>query len=237
MNIKIIYEDNDLLVVEKPAGIIVYPENTPKMKTLIDLLIESHPELKNTGTPPRYGIVHRLDKDTSGIILVAKNKNALMFLQKQFKERKATKRYLALVNGVIKEDKGKIETLIGRSPKNRKKQKVYLYGDPNSEKKRQAKTFYRVIERFKKHTLLEIEPKTGRKHQIRCHLAWMHHPIVGDKLYGFKDSPSLSLDRHFLHASYLKIILPSKKEKEFKSDLPSDLRNIIKTLKENGRKN
>ncbi|MCD6549954.1 RluA family pseudouridine synthase [bacterium] len=237
MDLKVIYEDKDVLVVNKPAGWIVYPEKKETSKTLIEHLIEKYPELKKIGKPPRYGIVHRLDKDTSGILLIAKNNNSLLLLQNQFKERKVKKKYIALVEGIIKEKEGKIKTLIGRSPGNRKKQRVYLYGEPKSKGKREAETFYKVIERFSSHTLLEIEPKTGRKHQIRCHLAWIHHPIVGDKLYGFKNSSSLSLNRHFLHASYLKVTLPNKKEKEFKSDLPSDLKNIIKTLKENDCKN
>ncbi len=237
MNLKIIYEDKDLLVIDKPAGIIVFPEGISKAETLIEHLTKQFPELKKVGKSPRYGIVHRLDKDTSGILLIARDKNSLVHLQKQFKERQVRKKYIALVEGIIKENEGKIKTLLGRSPKNRKKQRVFLYGEPKSQGKREAETHYRIIERFNNYTLLEIEPKTGRKHQIRCHLAWIHHPIVGDKLYGFKNQSFSSLNRHFLHANYLKIKLPNGKEKEFESELPSNLKNIIKHLKENDRKN
>jgi len=225
------------MVIEKTAGIVVFPEGKSKTNTLADYLIKEYPELKKAGKPPRYGIVHRLDKDTSGILLIAKNNSSLSFLQKQFKERKVIKKYLALVAGIVKKDSGKIETLMGRSPKNRKKQRVFLEGEPKSENKRRAITLYKVIDRFKNCTFLEVEPKTGRKHQIRCHLAWIHHPIIGDKLYGFKNQLNFNLNRHFLHASYLKITLPTGEEKEFRSDLPSELKNIIKTLRENDQGN
>ncbi|HDJ30385.1 MAG TPA: RluA family pseudouridine synthase [bacterium] len=237
MNLKIIYEDKNIMVIEKTAGIVVFPEGKSKTNTLADYLIKEYPELKKAGKPPRYGIVHRLDKDTSGILLIAKNNSSLSFLQKQFKERKVIKKYLALVAGIVKKDSGKIETLMGRSPKNRKKQRVFLEGEPKSENKRRAITLYKVIDRFKNCTFLEVEPKTGRKHQIRCHLAWIHHPIIGDKLYGFKNQLNFNLNRHFLHASYLKITLPTGEEKEFRSDLPSELKNIIKTLRENDQGN
>lgn len=233
MELKIIYEDDNVLAVDKPPEIVVFPEGKEKQKTLIDYLIEKFPELKNTGLSPRFGVVHRLDKETSGIILVAKDNATLGSLQDQFEQRKVIKKYTALVVGEIKKNDGEIETLIGRAPKDRRKQKVYLEEEPGSEGKREAKTLYRVLERFKGYTLLEVEPKTGRKHQIRCHLAWLHFPIAGDKLYGFKNqSCPKGLSRQFLHASYLKVELPTK-QMEFKSDLPEDLKIIIKNLKEN----
>jgi RluA family pseudouridine synthase len=210
MKLQIIYEDNDVLVIDKPAGIVVFNENQSAAKSLIDLLIETHPLLKNTGNMPRYGVVHRLDKDTSGIILIAKNDNALSFLQAQFKKRQVEKRYLALVVGIVKNDTETIKTLIDRSPKDGIKQKVFSPGEPGSEGKREAITLYKVLKRFSDYTLLEITPKTGRKHQIRCHLSYIHHPIAGDKLYGFKNQPCPEgLTRHFLHASYLRIEMPS----------------------------
>jgi len=252
MQIDIIFEDKDILAVNKPAGTSVFKEGNITEKTLIDYLLEKYPDLKNVGDSPRYGIVHRLDKDTSGIILVAKTNQALFFLQKQFKNRTIQKKYLALVTGEIKNNEGIIETLIGRSPKDGKKQKVFLSGEPGSQNKRQAITEYKVLERFtqsnnsakggiaaKRHltrvngyTLLEVIPKTGRKHQIRCHLAYLGHPIVGDKMYGFKNQPCpKELKRHFLHASYLKIKLPSGETKEFKSDLSEELKIVLKNLK------
>ena len=218
--IKIIYEDADVLVVDKPAGIIVIPD-------LIDLLIEKYPELKAAGSPPRYGIVHRLDKDTSGILLVAKTTESLIFLQKEFINRKVDKKYTALACGNIKEDSGTIKTFIGRSKGDHRKQTVSKDG-------REAITEYKVIERFKDYTLLEVKILTGRRHQIRCHLSFIHHPIAGDKLYGFKDSPlPKELIRQFLHAYYLKIQLPSGETKEFNSKLPEELKIILNTLEKN----
>jgi len=201
---KIIYEDEDLLVFDKPAGV-------------------------NADDIPRR--IHRLDKETSGILLIAKNDKALDFFQKQFKERKVKKKYIALVVGNLKNKEGKIETLIARSPKDRRKQKVYLPNEPKTEGKRKAITKYKVLQRFKNYDLVEVEPVTGRKHQIRAHFAYLNHPIAGDKLYSFKDQicPP-ELNRQFLHANYLRIKLPNGKEKEFNSVLPEELAKIIKGL-------
>ena len=203
--VKIIYEDDNLLVIDKPAGLVV--DNIERR-------------------------VHRLDKDTSGILLVAKNDKALEFLQKQFKEREVKKKYLALVAGNLKKEEGVIETLIGRSPGDRRKQKVYLPGEPNAQEKRKAVTEYKVLQRFENYTLIKVEPKTGRKHQIRTHLAYLGHPVAGDKLYGFKNQPRPErLKRQFLHASYLKVKLPNGKTKEFKSELPNELKLCLQNLK------
>jgi len=204
-NFKIIYEDEDLSVIDKPAGLVV--DNIERR-------------------------VHRLDKDTSGILLVAKNDKALEFLQKQFKEREVKKKYLALVAGNLKKEEGVIETLIGRSPGDRRKQKVYLPGEPNAQEKRKAVTEYKVLQRFENYTLIKVEPKTGRKHQIRTHLAYLGHPVAGDKLYGFKNQPRPEgLKRQFLHASYLKVKLPNGEKKEFKSELPNELKLCLQNLK------
>ncbi len=235
MDIKIIYEDENVLVVDKPAGIVVFPDGvspgTVPRLTLIDILAEKYPELKNVGEAPRYGIVHRLDKDTSGVLLVAKTSESLIFLQNQFINREVEKKYVCLVEGVLKNDKGEIKTLIGRAPGDKRKQKVYVSGEPGSEGKREAITEYKVLERFKDYTLLEVQTKTGRKHQIRCHLSYIHHPIAGDKMYGFKNSPAPDgLTRQFLHAEYLKIKILSGEIKEFKSELPEELNNILKNL-------
>lgn len=240
MRLKVIYEDESVLVIDKPAEITVFPEKPIIEKTLIEHLLKNYPYLKNVGKPPRYGIVHRLDKDTSGILLVAKNNKALNFFQKQFKERKVIKKYLALVVGNIKTNRGKIDTLIGRASKNRKKQKVYLPFEPATKRKklRRAVTEYKVLKKFKDYTLIEVIPKTGRKHQIRCHLAYLSHPITGDKIYGFKkQQPNpKGLNRQFLHANYLKIKLPDGKEKptvhtqELRSDLPQNLKRILEKL-------
>ena len=234
MDIKIIYEDKDVLVADKPAGIIVFPEGESLKngeKTLIDVLIEKYPELKSTGEAPRYGIIHRLDKDTSGVLLVAKSSEALIFFQKQFKNREVEKKYVCLVGGTIKEDQGEIKTLMARSSRDGRKQKVYLENEPHPESAREAITEYKVIEDFKSYTLLEVKIKTGRRHQIRCHFSFLQHPIAGDKLYNFKNSNTpRGLTRQFLHAAYLKIQMPNGESKEFKSELPEELKNILKNL-------
>lgn len=256
MDLKILYEDNDVLAIDKPAGLIVFPEgDITGDQTLIDLLLENYPDLKNVGEAPRYGVVHRLDKDTSGVLLVAKTAEALIFLQKQFKNntilsaslgnkdsdpnslalldnRKVEKKYLALATGVVRELQGTIHTLIGRAKSDPRKQAAHSLEYAGKTGLREAITDYKVLERFAGYTLLEVQIKTGRKHQIRCHLAYLRHPIAGDKVYGFKDSPTPEgLKRQFLHAGYLKIILPSGQAKEFTSDLPEDLQNILNNLK------
>jgi len=263
MDIKIIYEDKDLLVVDKPAGVVVFPEGQTLIngeKTLIDYLIEKYPELKNVGEAPRYGIVHRLDKDTSGILLVAKDPEALIFLQKQFintsvlstslgnkncdssplallDNRRVEKKYVCLVVGAMESDSGTIKTLIARAKGDPRKQRAYSpINAPKSA--REAITEYKVIEKFKDYTLLEVQIKTGRRHQIRCHLSYLKHPIAGDKLYGFKNQPiPENLTRQFLHASYLKIQLPPNgdrpngKTEEFNSELPEELKQVLDKLK------
>ena len=236
MDVKIIYEDDNVLVVDKPAGISVYPDDNASQKngtyqsTYIGALIEKYPELKNTGEAPRYGIAHRLDKDTSGVLLVAKTNESLIFLQNQFINRRVDKKYVCLVEGDIKEDTAEINTLIGRSPQDPRKQKAYPLSEAKTGR-REAISEYKVLQRFEEYTLLEVQIKTGRKHQIRCHLSYLQHPIAGDKLYGFKNSPTPDgLTRQFLHASYLKIQLPNGKTEEFKSDLPEELQKTLKIL-------
>ena len=208
MNTKIIYEDEDLLVVDKPAGVVI---------------TDIYPDLEK---------IHRLDKDTSGVLLIAKTEKGLIFFQKQFKTREVEKKYIALVAGNVQNNKGKIETLIGRGINDRKKQKVYLLNEPGSLKgKREAITNYAVVERFKNYTLLEVFPKTGRKHQIRVHLAYINHPIVGDKVYGFKNQPCPEgLNQHFLHAGSIRVKMMNGKIDEFHSRLQKSLKEIINKL-------
>ncbi len=227
-DIKVIYEDDDILVVDKPAGIAATPEGEEKGKTLAHLLLGTRPGLKNV---TRFGIVHRLDKETSGILLVAKSEEALIFLQKQFKNKTVKKEYTALVMGQVSENSKKIETLIGRSKGDYRKQKVYLPHEPDAKDKRTAITNYEVIERFKEYTLLRVTPETGRKHQIRCHMAYLMHPIANDSLYGFKGQDGLGLSRHFLHASCIKIKMLNGEEKEFCSKLSEDLEKVLNKLR------
>ncbi len=241
MEINVVFEDKNLLVADKPAGIIVFREDEGGEKTLIDLLLEKFPDLKNVGEAPRHGIVHRLDKDTSGLLLVAKNNETLVFLQEQFQQRKVIKKYIALVSGEIKNEKGIIDTLIGRGLKDRKKQKVYLPFEPKAKGKRKAITEYKVLKRLvdkkqNKYTLIEADIKTGRKHQIRVHFQYLNHPICKDKMYSFKSQVMPDgLNRQFLHAAYLKIKIPDGSEKEFESKLPQDLNSVLNNLKEVSR--
>jgi len=201
----VIYKDENVQVFDKPAG--VNCDDFPKR-------------------------VHRLDKDTSGVFLVAKTDKALDFLQKQFQERKVEKKYLALIVGHLESEEGKIETLLGRAPNDRRKQKVYLPQEPASILKREAKTLYHVLQKYDNYDLIEAEPRSGRKHQIRAHLAYLGHPIALDKLYGFKNQPRPEgLKRQFLHARYLKIKLPEGQIKEFTSPLPNDLKICLQNLK------
>lgn len=232
MEIKIIYEDKDLMVVDKPAGVVVFPEGQTKDNTLIDELIKKYPELKLAGDAPRYGIVHRLDKDTSGLLLVAKTSEVLIFLQKKFINRDIEKRYIALVCGDIKNEFGDIKTLIGRAKNDPRKQKVFMPGETGSEGKREAITHYKVLERYSGYTLVSVKIDTGRRHQIRCHFAHIHHPVAGDKLYKYRDNKSPeNLQRQFLHARYLKVELPNGEIKEFESELPEELNNVLNNLK------
>lgn len=197
----VVYEDEDLLVIDKPAGL-----NSDDFEKRI----------------------HRLDKDTSGVLLIAKNDKALEFFQKQFQERKVEKKYIALVVGHLKNSEGVVKTLLGRSPGDKRKQKVFLAQDPEVASKREAETEYRVLREFKDYTMIEAVPKTGRKHQIRAHMAYIGHPIAGDKLYGFKNQPCPEgLKRQFLHAEYLKIQMLDGSIKEFRADLENDLKEFL----------
>ncbi|MBU1015078.1 RluA family pseudouridine synthase [Patescibacteria group bacterium] len=231
MALNILAEDATLLVVDKQAGMTVWPEGVRPGKTLADELLVAYPKLKALGEERRYGIVHRLDKDTSGILLVSKTKKAFDFLQKQFQERNVEKKYLCLVEGEVKKEKGKIETPLGRSPNDRRKQKAYSTEERGEAGVREAVTEYRVIKRFKDYTLLEAAPRTGRKHQLRAHFASLGHPIAGDKLYGFKNQQiPEGLQRQFLHASFLEVPAPDGTRRGFTSELPKDLKNILTHL-------
>ncbi len=230
--IKVIYQDQDLLVIDKPSGFVVFSEK--EKETVMTMLLDQFPELKKVGKGPRYGMVHRLDRETSGLLLIAKNKKAFIHFQKQFKKRKVVKKYIALVFGNIKQNSGIIKTLIGRSSKDRTKKRAYSLFSSGSDKKR-AISQYEVLKRFsnnkKRYTLLEVEIKTGRTHQIRVHLQYLGHPIVGDKDYKFRKQP-LEIKRHFLHAQFLKISLLDGRIKEFHSEIPQYLNDYLKTLNE-----
>jgi 23S rRNA pseudouridine1911/1915/1917 synthase len=216
--LKIIYEDDDLLVVDKPAGLTVHPAPGHPEHTLVNAILAHFPHLADIGDSLRPGVVHRLDKDTSGVMLVAKNSAAQADLARQFKSHSVTKAYLALVKGRLEPENGIIEADIGRDPRHRKRMAVVAEG-------REARTEYRVIKYIGGYTLLEVRPQTGRTHQIRVHLAAIGFPVVGDKVYGVK-SPHLS--RQFLHAHKLRFKLPATSEYvEFTSPLPADLQKAL----------
>ncbi len=216
--LNVIYEDDDLAVVDKPAGLVVHPTVSQRTGTLVNALLARFPDLGGIKGSLRPGIVHRLDKDTSGLIVVAKNDAAQASLSLQMKQRTVAKGYVALVSGHLSPERGAIEAPIGRHPKDRKRMAVVSGG-------KEARTQYRVIEYLDSYTLLEAMPETGRTHQIRVHFSAIGHPIFGDPVYG-KKSPLLH--RQFLHACRLGFRLPSSGEfVEFRSELPAELNEVL----------
>lgn len=230
ISLNVIYEDDDLIVIDKPAGMVVHPSAGHASGTLANAVLGHDPDIEGVGDEARPGIVHRLDKDTSGLIVVAKNDQAHRYLQTQFKDRTTRKIYLALVVGRPKTQVGRIEAPIGRDLKNRQRMAVV-----SEAKGREAITEYRVRESFKNYTLIEAEPKTGRTHQIRVHFAFLGCPLAGDALYATRQSINVKpagLSRHFLHAHRLTLLLPSGEERTFESPLPNDLESILRELRE-----
>jgi 23S rRNA pseudouridine1911/1915/1917 synthase len=219
--LKIIYEDSDLMVIDKPAGLAVHPAPGHPGHTLVNAVLAHLPELRENEESLRPGVVHRLDKDTSGLIIVAKNRLAQANLAAQFKSRAVNKYYKVLVKGRLTPEAGIIEANIGRDPRHRQRMAVV-------EKGREARTEYRVIKYLGDYTLLEIKPETGRTHQIRVHLAAIGFPVVGDATYGV---PSPHIARQFLHAGKMGFKLPSTGEwVEFDSPLPEDLERALKNI-------
>jgi 23S rRNA pseudouridine1911/1915/1917 synthase len=226
ITLDILFETNDLIVVNKPAGMVVHPAVGHTGGTLVNAVLGYDPEIEGIGGEARPGVVHRLDKDTSGLILVAKNERAHRWLQDQFRLRKVEKTYLALVDGKPPTPSGRVETYIGRDPRHRKQMAVV-----SESRGREAISEYRTAESFKDHTLLEFHPFTGRTHQIRLHCAFLGCPITGDKIYGRKKS-SIEIQRHFLHALRLKIVLPGEgAPRIFEAKLPDDLLEVLNTLR------
>ncbi|OGZ33969.1 MAG: hypothetical protein A2Y98_00660 [Candidatus Portnoybacteria bacterium RBG_19FT_COMBO_36_7] len=226
IELKIIYEDDDVIVIDKPAGLIVHPSATQKSGTLVNGLLAHYPLLKGVGEDPvRPGIVHRLDKDTSGLMIVSKNNESFGFLKDQFKNKKVEKKYLVLVAGRPKESSGKIKTFISRSKSDPTRQKISQHGA------KEAITFYKTIREFRNFTLIEAVPKTGRMHQIRVQLAWLGNPVTCDNKYGLKKRACPEgLTRQFLHAAKLTVVLPDGQKKSFISHLPPDLDIILASL-------
>jgi len=221
--LKIIYEDEAMLAVNKPAGMVVHPAPGHTKGTLVNALLSHCSDLSGIGGVERPGIVHRLDKDTSGVVLIAKNEIAHRSLAGQFKNRKIKKTYLALVRGLVKSASGIIDTSIGRHKINRKKMAATM------DQGRQAETRYKVLEILGHFTYIQLFPKTGRTHQIRVHLASIHHPILGDKLYGGIITGSyLKMPRQALHAHKIEIEHPiNKLPLVFEASLPPDINNYL----------
>ena len=250
--LSIVYEDADLIVIDKPAGLVVHPAAGHDRGTLVNAVLAHAPDLQGVGGEMRPGIVHRLDKDTSGLIIVAKSDAAHHELQRQFRARSVKKMYLALVEGRVEPDEGIVDAPIGRDRVHRKRMAVAMDGRP-------SRTRYRAIAHLTlgvepsagpatpggppplrgghgrasipiEYTFLEAYPETGRTHQIRVHLAWLGHPLVGDTVYGRK-KPSLPIERHFLHAARLTLRLPSSgEERTFTSPLPEELKQVLEML-------
>lgn len=232
--LEIVYEDSDLIVVNKPAGVVVHPAAGINSGTLVNALAYHFEQLSTQAGAIRPGIVHRLDKDTSGLLVVAKTEVAHEKLADQFRAREVFKSYVALVHGVVELDSGRIDQPIARDPHNRTRMAVVRAG-------RTALTLYRVRRRYDRFTLLDVELKTGRTHQIRVHLYWLKYPVVGDEVYGSgRDNtvqdPQLKvgirkLSRHFLHAEQLAFRHPTtEKIVRFSAPLPAELEQLLALL-------
>lgn len=218
----IVYEDDDVLVVNKPQGMVVHPAAGHASNTLVNALL-FHSPLSQINGNLRPGIVHRIDKDTSGLLMVAKNDSAHQALSEQLKNKTNIRKYFALVHGEFKENRGTITAPIGRSPKDRKKQAIVPGG-------RDAITHFKVVERFANYTLIECQLETGRTHQIRVHMKYINHPVVGDPLYG--PNKTIKGNGQFLHAKELGFVHPKTEQlMDFTVPVPKIFENTLNTLR------
>jgi len=234
---KILYEDTNVLAVDKPAGISVHGDGRSKEKTIADWILKKYPKMKNVGENEIYenkkikteikkpGIVHRLDRETSGVLLLAKNEKTYQFLKSQFQNRAIKKIYIAIVSGNVKNDRGIINKPIGRSPKDFRR---YLAGRGARGEMREAVTDYRVLRRLPGFTVLEVRPKTGRTHQIRVHLKFINHPIVCDSLYNPGASSPKGLKRMGLHAKSIEFRNIKGEIIKLESKIPKEFEKLIK---------
>lgn len=242
MKIKILYEDKDFLGIEKPVGLAVHADGKKTEKTLVDWILKNYPKMKRVGEPmlvknkeeeieiPRPGIVHRLDRDTSGVLILAKNQKSFEFLKEQFKNREIRKVYNALVNGTFKYERGVINKPIGRSPNDFRK---HLAGRGVRGELRESITEYNVLKNIvdkkgNKFSYLEVRPKTGRMHQIRVHMKYLNHPVVGDSLYNEDGVKFKGIDRMMLHAKSIKFKNQKDEIIKIESTLPEEFANLIK---------
>lgn len=222
--LEVLYEDDDIAVINKRQGMSVHPGAGNASGTVVNALLYRFGSLSEAGGEMRPGIVHRLDKDTSGVLLIAKNDDAHLALSRQLSERKMHKLYLGLLEGNLGDDSGQVRTCIGRSPRDRKKMAVLPQG-------KEAITFYRVLERFEKYCLVEFDIKTGRTHQIRVHAKHLGHPVVGDKTYGYQKQ-KFDLNGQLLHAYQITFHHPrSGEEVTFRATLPDYFENILTELR------
>ncbi len=222
----VIFENADVLLVNKPAGMVVHPAAGHATGTLVHAALAHAPDLEGIGGEVRPGVVHRLDRDTSGLILLAKNDAAHHDLQQQFKSRSISKTYLAITEGRPPTDSGKIDAPIGRDPKNRKRMSIVA-----ADRGRSAVTAYRVREALREASLLEVHPETGRTHQIRVHLAFLGCPVAGDRVYG-RRKPVVQAPRQMLHAWRLRLQLPGEREpREFEAPVPADFEEVLDDLR------
>jgi 23S rRNA pseudouridine1911/1915/1917 synthase len=225
--LEIVYENQHLMVINKPAGMVVHPAAGHSTGTLVHAALAHAPDMEGINGEQRPGVVHRLDKDTSGLIMIAKNDKAIRWLQTQFKTRKVRKVYLALVDGHPPTPTGRIEAPIGRDSAMRRRMAVV-----SASKGRESVTEYLTVERYGDFTYLEAHPLTGRTHQIRIHMAFIGCPIVGDTLYGHRH-PTVPIKRHFLHAARLTVLLPGEDaERTFEAPLPSELEEALHWVRE-----
>ena len=220
--IDIVYEDDDIAIVDKPAGMVVHPANGNEDGTMVNALMYRLDHLSAINGVIRPGIVHRIDKDTSGLLVVAKNDKAHAALSEQFRVHSITRRYTAIVSGVLPNEKGTIDAPLGRDPYDRKAFTVTLKNSKN------AVTHYEVIKRYDGYTHIDVSLETGRTHQIRVHMKYIGHPIVGDKLYGRNTALDKRFDGQLLHAYLLGFIHPSTGEYvEFRSEIPERFRTLL----------
>ncbi len=222
-----IYEDDDLAVVLKPQGMVIYPATDNTSGTLVNALLYNFENLSTLGGEVRPGIVHRIDKDTAGLLMIAKNDNTHQSLSEQLKEHSVVRKYYALVDGIIEEEHGTIDAPVGRHPVNRTTMAV------TDENSRPAVTHFKVLERFEKHTLIEAQLETGRTHQIRVHMSYINRPVVGDIIYGNKNQ-KFKLDGQLLFAKIVGFTHPSSHEYlEFEAPLPDYFTRILDILRIN----
>ena len=225
IDLDIVYEDDYLMVINKPSGMVVHPANGHYSNTLVNALLYHTKYLSNNNGKIRPGIVHRIDKDTSGLLVVAKNDDVHEALAKQLKDKTLSRIYIALVSGRINHDTGTIDAPIGRDKQDRKKMTV------TDENSKEAITHFKVLERYKNATLLELKLETGRTHQIRVHMAYINHPVVGDPVYGYKKT--VTDFGQMLHAKELGFYHPVlKKHMTFKCDLPKTFIDELEKYKD-----